>query len=221
MEKAKEELEKIFSELVETEFSIKVLAEDLPEKVVFEPSYIFSFSSSMRNLRKFNSSSIEEDMVHLYEVFREGKVLKVNKDFSIEVQSLRELFENSVERKFVLDLKISGDFVTKNIIDLYVKKDGSYYMNSYYGFDENFLKERVSSKRGKINVYLDKAFLFEVPELNYIVNELNFIFPKGKLVFGRKSLYEISEEPIFCYLSFTKPIMEIKIGRGRTKKNDI
>jgi hypothetical protein len=38
-------------------------------------------------------------------------------------------------------------------------------MNSYYGFDENFLKERVSSKRGKINVYLDKAFLFEVPEL--------------------------------------------------------
>jgi hypothetical protein len=221
MEKAKEELEKIFSELVETEFSIKVLAEDLPEKVVFEPSYIFSFSSSMRNLRKFNSSSIEEDMVHLYEVFREGKALKVNKDFSIEVQSLRELFENSVEKKFVLDLKISGDFVTKNIIDLYVKKDGSYYMNSYYGFDENFLKERVSSKRGKINVYLDKAFLFEVPELSYIVNELNFIFPKGKLVFGRKSLCEISEEPIFCYLSFTKPIMEIKIGKGRTKKNDI
>jgi hypothetical protein len=219
MEKAKEELEKIFSELVETEFSIKVLAEDLPEKVVFEPSYIFSFSTSA--LRKFNSFSIEEDMILLYEIFRDGKTLKVNKDFSIEVQNLKELFENSIEKKLVLDLKIIGDFTTKNIIDLYVKKDGSYYMNSYYGFDENFLKERISSKRGKINVYLDRAFLFEVPELNYIVNELNFVFPRGKLVFGRKSLYEISEEPIFCYLYFTKPIMEIKIGKERTKKNDL
>jgi hypothetical protein len=47
MEKVKEEIEKIVSELVETEFSIKVLEEDLPEKAVFQPSYAFSFSPSM------------------------------------------------------------------------------------------------------------------------------------------------------------------------------
>jgi hypothetical protein len=219
MEKVKEELEKIFSDLVETEFSIKVLAEELPEKVVFEPSYTFSFSGP--TLRKFNRLSIEEDMILLYEIFRDGKILKVNKDFSIEAQNLKKLFEDSVEKKFVLDLKIRGNFVTKNIIDLYVKKDGSYYIDSYYGFDENFLKEKIASKRGKINVYLGKAFLFEVPELNYIINELNFVFHRGKLVFGRKSRYEFFEEPVFCYLYLTRPVMEIRMGRGRTKKNDL
>jgi hypothetical protein len=219
MERVKEELEKIFSELVETEFSIKVLAEELPEKVVFEPSYTFSFSGP--TLRKFSRLSIEEDMILLYEIFRNGKALKVNKDFSIEVQNLRKLFEDSVEKKFVLDLKISGNFATKNIVDLYVKKDGSYYINSYYGFDENYLKERIASKRGKIIVYLDKAFLFEVPELNYIINEINFVFHRGKLTFGRKSIYEFFEVPVFCYLYLTRPIMEIKIGKGGTKRNDL
>jgi len=219
MEKVKKEIEKIFSELLEAEFSIKVLAEDLPEKAVFQPSYVFSFSSSIPALRKFNSFSIEEDMVYLYEIFRNNEVLKVNKDFSIEVRNLKELFENSVEKKFVWDLKISSEFITKNIIDIYVKKDGSYYLNSYYGFEESFLKERLAlKKRGKIVVYLQKSFLFEVPELKYIVNELNFIFPRGKLVFGRKSLYEDFEKPIFCYLEFTKPAIEIKIGKIRRKE---
>jgi len=218
MEKVKKEVEKIVSELVETEFSIKVLAEDLPEKAVFQPSYTFSFSSSIDNLRKFNRYSIEEDMLCLYETFKDSSVFKVNKDFSIEVDNLKELFDNSIEKKFVWDLKISGEFVTKNIIDVYVKKDGSYYLKSYYGFEETFLKKRLASKkRGKIVVYLQKAFLFEVPELKYTVNDLNFIFPRGKLVFGRKSFYESSEQSIFCYLYFTKPIIEIKMGKRKER----
>jgi|GEM_PF-5588077 len=219
MEKVKKEIEKIFSELVETEFSIKVLAEDLPEKAVFQPSYVFSPSSSIPTIRPFVRYSLEEDMLYLYEVFQNSGIFKMNKDFSIEVNNLKELFDNSVEKKFVLYLKQNGELTTKNIIDIYVKKDGSYYLNSYFGFDENFLKEKLASKkRGKIIVYLQRAFLFEVPELSYLINELNFIFPRGKLVFGRKFFYEASEKSIFCYFEFAKPTIEIKIDKRRKKE---
>ncbi len=222
MEKVKEEVEKIVSELIGSEFSIKVLEEDLPEKVTFQPSYVFSFSSSMSTIRPFVRHSIEEDMLYLYEVLQNSEVFKVNKDFSIEVDNLKELLNNSAEKKFVWDLKRTGKFTTRNIIDVYVKKDGSYRLNSFYDSsfcEEKCLKERLSSqKNGKITVYLQKAFLFEVPKLGYLINELNFIFPKGKLVFGRKSFYEVSENSVFCYLEFAKPTIEIKIGKGGRKK---
>jgi hypothetical protein len=222
MEKVKEEIEKIVSKLLESEFSIKVLEEDLPEKAVFQPSYAFSFSPSMPVPRPFVRYSLEEDMLYLYEVFRDSGIFKVNKDFSIEVDNLKELFDNSVERKFVWDLKRISESTARNIVDVHVKKDGSYSLNSFFGFsfcEEKCLKEKLSSKNsGKIVVYLQKSFLFEVPELDYLVNELHFTFPKGKLIFGKKSFYEASDDPMFCYLYFTKPIMEIKIGkRGRKK----
>jgi hypothetical protein len=222
MEKVKEEVERVVSELIETEFSIKVLVGDLPEKAVFQPSYAFSFSPSMSIPRPHVKHSLEEDMVYLYEVFRDGEIFKVNKDFSIEVDNLKELFDNSIERKFVWDLKRSGEFNTRNIIDVHVKKDGSYSLKSFYDFsfcEERCLKEKLSSQSGgKIVVYLQKSFLFEVPELDYLVNELHFIFPKGKLVFGKKSFYEASDESMFCYLYLTKPVIEIKVGRRRREK---
>jgi hypothetical protein len=222
MEKVKEEVEKIVSELIETEFSIKVLAEDLPEKAVFQPSYVFSFSNSISTIRPFVRHSIEEDMLYLYEVLQDGNVFKINKDFSIEIDNLKELFDNSIEKKFVFYLKRSGETSAKNIIDVHVKKDSSYSLNPYYDFvfcEEKCLKEKLSSQSsGKIVVYLQKAFLFEVPDLSYLINELNFIFPRGKLVFGKKSFYEVSEKSVFCYLEFTKPIIEIKIGKRRREK---
>jgi len=224
MEGVKKETEKIASELIGTEFSIKVLEEDLPEKAVFYPSYAFSFSPSIHVSRSARYS-LEEDMVYLYEVFRDSGIFKVNKDFSIEANNLKELFDNSVEKKFVWDLKSSCEFTTKNIIDVYVKNDGSYSLHSYYDFafcEEKCLKEKISSqKSGKIIVYLQKAFLFEVPELNYLANELHFVFPRGKLIFGKKYFYEASDEPIFCYLYFIKPVIEIKVGGRRRKKNDL
>jgi hypothetical protein len=222
MEKVKEEIEKIVSKLLESEFSIKVLAEDLPEKAVFQPSYVFSFSNSTPTIRPFVRHSIEEDMLYLYEVLQNSSVFKMKKDFSIEVDNLKELFNNSVEKKFVWDLRRrGGEFTTRNIIDVYVKKDGSYRLNSFYDSyfcEESCLREKISSQNiGKIIVYLQKAFLFEVPELSYLINELNFIFPRGKLVFGKKSFYETSGNS-FCYLEFSKPTIEIKIGkRGRKK----
>ncbi len=222
MEKVRKEIEKIASELIENDFSIKVLAEDLPEKVVFQPSYVFSFSRSISTIRPFVRHSIEEDMLYLYEILQDSGVFKVNKDFSIEVDNLKELFDNSVEKKFVWYLKRRGEFTARNIIDVYVKSDGSYSLNSFYDSsfcEEKCLKERLSSqKNGKITVYLQKAFLFEVPELSYLINEFNFIFPKGKLVFGRKSFYEVSDNSVFCYLEFSRPTVEIKIGRGGRKK---
>jgi len=222
MEKLKEEVEKIASDLISTEFSIKVLEEDLPEKVVFQPSYDYSRLSSTPTFRPSIRYSLEEDMVYLYELFKDSEVFKVKKDLSIEVNNLKELFDNSVEKKFVWDLKISGKLVKREIIDIHVKNDGSYRLNSYYDsfFCENdCLKEKLASqKNGKITVYLEKVFLFEVPALNYIVNELNFIFPKGKLIFGKKYFHGIYEDPVFCYLKFNKPIMEIKIGERRRKK---
>jgi hypothetical protein len=221
MEKVKEEIEKIAHDLLSTEFSVEVLAQDLPKKALFQPSYVFSFSSTP-TIRPFVRYSIEEDMLYLYEFLQNSKILKINKDFSIEVDKLKELFDNSVEKKFVFYLKRNGESIAKNIIDVYVKNDGSYRLNYYYDFafcEEGSLKEKLSSQKiGKITVYLQKAFLFKIPELEYLFNELNFIFPRGKLVFGRKPFYEASEKSVFCYLEFTKPIIEIKIGKRRRKK---
>jgi len=219
VEKVKKEVEKIFSELGETEFSMKVLAEDLPEKVIFQPSYVFSFSNSAPIIRPFPRYFIEEDMLYLYEFLQNSKIFKINKDFSIEVDNLRELFDDSVEKKFIFDLRIIGERITRETFDIYLRKDGSYYLSSYYGFDEKFLKEILAVKKiRKIIVYLQKAFLFEVPELKYLVNELNFIFPRGRLVFGRKSFYENFESPIFCYIELNKPTIEIKLNKGGRKK---
>lgn len=221
MEKVKEEVGKIVSELIGDDFSIKVLEEDLPEKVVFYPSYALSFSRSTPVARS-TRYSLEEDMVYLYEIFQNGDILKVNKDFSIEVNNLKELFDNSVEKKFVWNLKVSGEFSTRNTIDIYVKKDGSYNLHSYYDFpfcEEDCLKESLASqKSGKIIVYLQKAFLFEVPELNYLANELHFVFPRGKLVFGKKFFYKVSDKSVFCYLSLIRPVIEIKIGKRGGKE---
>jgi hypothetical protein len=213
--KVSNEIEKILSNIIGEKVSLNILESDLPEKAIFEPSYVFSVSSTIPNFRPINRYSIEEDMIYLYEVLRNSEILKVRKDLSIEVDNLKDLFENSVEKKFVLELK-DKEF-SRTIVDIRLKKDGSYSLQSYYEFascDEGCLKETLAlQKRAKIDVYLEKVFLFEVPELNYLLNELYFIFSQGKLIFGKKTLYESFDEPVFCYLYLNKP----KTKRGGKK----
>jgi hypothetical protein len=217
MAKVKKEIEKILSDIFGEKVSANILENDLPEKAIFEPSYVFSISPSIPNFRPINRFSIEEDMIYLYELLRNNEILKMRKDFSIEIDNLKELFENSVEKEFVLKLK-DKEF-PRTIVDIVIKKDGSYRLRSHYEFalcDEKCLKERLASQRGaKINVHLEKVFLFEVPELNYLLNELRFIFPKGNLIFGKKAIYGSFDEPVFCYLHLNKP----KTKRGG--KNDL
>jgi hypothetical protein len=208
-------IEKILSDIIGEKVLVNILKNDLPEKAIFEPSYVFSISPTIPNFRSVNRYSIEEDMVYLYEFLSGSKVFKIRKDFSIEVDNLKDLFENSVEKKFILDLK-DKEF-PRTIVDVRLKKDGSYSLRSYYEFaycDEKCLKEILASqKSAKIDVYLEKAFLFEVPELNYLLHEVHFIFPQGKLVFGKKTLYESIDDPVFCYLYLNKP----KTKRGGKK----
>ncbi len=220
MRKVKEEIEKIASELISSDFSVNVLEEDLPERAIFQPSHVYTpskFSSSIRPLTRY---SIEEDMLYIYEVFRSSSVFKVNKDFSIEIYNLREIFDNSFEKRFIWNLKGSGKFYTRNIADVIVRKDGSYNIDPYYEFafpDRDALKEKLSSQNGKIVVYLQRAFLLEVPELSNLVNEINFNFSVVRLSFGKISLVEISKSPTFCYLNFKKPVVEIKVSKNRRR----
>jgi hypothetical protein len=206
MEKSNE-IEKILNDLIGEKASVNIIENDLPEKVIFEPSYVVSISPSAPASRSINRSSIEEDMVYLYEFLRNNESLKIRKDFSIEIDNLKELFENSVEKEFVLELR-DKEF-PRTIVNISIKKEGSYKLRSYYEFascDEKCLKERLASqKSAKLDVYLEKVFLFEVPELNYLLNELHFIFPKGKLIFGKKFRYESLNDPVYCYLYLNKP----------------